>query len=225
MPSPRAGGDSASPAIRVEAVPSSGLSTHSRFRGLTWDKKNGGWVWADRLCLLCLCHSAWGRPCGLRLQRPALLAVPDRRWRVRIAFCGKQRHVGTTLLWRFVGAVRHTRFGTSARAAGLSGQLTVHPAASSNCLNTPTCCDPAPSRFRWLRSPLPAARPPARPPALYSCPSPAGQAGRYPDDVTAAKAYDKAAVYLYGSAAVTNFGEAATGPKGGGVAREQRGRP
>jgi hypothetical protein len=30
--------------------------------------------------------------------------------------------------------------------------------------------------------------------------------GRYEDDVTAAKAYDKAAVYLYGANAITNFG-------------------
>jgi hypothetical protein len=31
-------------------------------------------------------------------------------------------------------------------------------------------------------------------------------AGRYEDELTAAKAYDKAAMYLYGSNAVTNFG-------------------
>jgi hypothetical protein len=30
--------------------------------------------------------------------------------------------------------------------------------------------------------------------------------GRYEDDITAAKAYDKAAVYLYGANAITNFG-------------------
>jgi hypothetical protein len=30
-------------------------------------------------------------------------------------------------------------------------------------------------------------------------------AGRYEDELTAAKAYDKAAVYLYGSSANTNF--------------------
>lgn len=31
-------------------------------------------------------------------------------------------------------------------------------------------------------------------------------AGRFEDDITAAKAYDKAAVYLYGVNAITNFG-------------------
>lgn len=31
-------------------------------------------------------------------------------------------------------------------------------------------------------------------------------AGRYEDDISAAKAYDKAAVYLYGANAITNFG-------------------
>lgn len=30
--------------------------------------------------------------------------------------------------------------------------------------------------------------------------------GRFEDDISAAKAYDKAAVYLYGANAITNFG-------------------
>jgi hypothetical protein len=40
----------------------------------------------------------------------------------------------------------------------------------------------------------------SRPPVLWL------GAGRYEDDITAGKAYDKAAVYLYGANAITNFG-------------------
>lgn len=47
-------------------------------------------------------------------------------------------------------------------------------------------------------------------PAWHQGPTPTTcsflSAGRFEDDVAAAKAYDKAAVYLYGSNAITNFG-------------------
>jgi hypothetical protein len=46
----------------------------------------------------------------------------------------------------------------------------------------------------WLRS------------SCCVCHCPAWLTGRFEDDITAAKAYDKAAVYLYGSNAITNFG-------------------
>lgn len=44
------------------------------------------------------------------------------------------------------------------------------------------------------------------PPRMTPCVPPVWPAGRFEDDVAAAKAYDKAAVYLYGSNAITNFG-------------------
>jgi hypothetical protein len=49
--------------------------------------------------------------------------------------------------------------------------------------------------------------------------------GRYEDDITAAKAYDKAAVYLYGANAITNFGlsQVAEDPTEVSIHRSQNG--
>lgn len=102
---------------------------------------------------------------------PLLVPVRWRRWRARIYYCGKQRHIGGFLAYL--------------SASGLSGDplqrhmWQTHPQASGS--PTPDC--------------LP-----------FSCRICNYATGRYTDAVSAARAYDKAAVYLYGDNAITNFG-------------------